>query len=104
MLIKPGTKIYSSDDQPVGTLSHIILYPGTKEVTHLAAQRGPSTDPPTLIPIEAVYSADEKRIVLSHDAPSLSSSREVRHGGEVALAESAAPLVATLDDRPEGTV
>ncbi len=120
MLIKPGAKVYSSDNQPVGTLSHIILYPGTREITHFLVQGGSGTARQMLVPFDDVSFADDRSVVLGRDAQSLASpatpdspasDRELRHGGEVALSEPVEPAgepaaqpFGTLDDRPEGTV
>lgn len=107
MQIKPGAKVYSSDDQQVGTLSYVVLYPGTKEVTHLVIQKGQDLAHQTLVQVDSVYSADEKRVVLRQDAKDLAPVREIQHGGEVALVESegqATPPTSTLQNIPEGTV
>ncbi len=103
MLMKPGVKVFSSDNQQLGNLSHIVLYPSTKEITHLMVQKGSGADQSILVPVEAVYSADENRVVLNKDLQSLTSGREIRHGGEVALAE-AADQATRPGVQPEGTV
>jgi uncharacterized protein YrrD len=109
MHIKLGAKVYNSDDQQVGTVSHIILYPGTKEITHLVAQKGQDMTHQTLVPVDSIYSADEKRVVLQQHAEDLMSGRQFQHGGEVALTESemAADQPASasaLHNLPDGTV
>jgi hypothetical protein len=40
MQIKLGVKVYGAGDQQVGVLSHIIVDPRPKEITHLVIQKG----------------------------------------------------------------
>jgi len=104
MQIKLGTKVISSDDQQVGNVSSVILFPGTKEVTHLVVQKGQEATP-TLVPDDAVYSADEKQVVLRQTAQDLNQSAAAVQSppeGTVTLKEGA--KVISSDGQNVGTV
>ncbi|MCL5994465.1 MAG: PRC-barrel domain-containing protein [Chloroflexi bacterium] len=96
MQIKLGAKVYSSDEQQLGTVSHVILYPGTKEVTHLVVQKAGTQ---ALVPADLVYSADEKRIVLRQAAQDWTQFPAFQPGGDVP-----AQVDPDLRNIPEGTV
>jgi uncharacterized protein YrrD len=107
MQIKLGTKVYNSEDQHVGTAGHIVLYPGTKEITHLVIQKGTDVAHQILVPVDAIYAADDKRVILRQDTENVTAAREIQHGGEMALSESEGPGaqgVLGLQDIPDGAV
>lgn len=80
MQIKLGAKVYSSDDQQVGIVTYIVIYPGTKEITHLVIQKGQLFNTDRVIPVGSIYSADEKRVVLREAATELAQAAEFVHG------------------------
>lgn len=103
MQIKLGAKVYSSDDRMVGNVGHIVIYPGTKEITHLVIQKGQLFNTDRVINVESIHSADEKRVILRQAASELANTPEFVRGQyvPVAPAEQASAITAGI---PQGTV
>ena len=106
MQIKLGAKVYSSDDQQVGIVSYVVIYPGTKEITHLVIQKGQLFDTDRVIPVESIYSADEKRVVLREATSELAQIPEFVHGQYVPAESPEHPGDEAAVSRgiPDGTV
>lgn len=106
MQVKLGAKVYSSDDQLIGTVGYIVIYPGTKEVTHLVIQKGNLLTKDRVVPVDSVYSSDEKRVVLRQavqdldQIPEFEPSQYVNADLEGPLNDTA-PLTRNI---PEGAV
>jgi uncharacterized protein YrrD len=104
--IKLGAKVYSSDDKQIGTVSYIVIYPGTKEVTHLVIQKGHLFTTDRVITVDSIYSADEKRVTLRQSTHDLEGIPEF-DPGQYTPAEAGKPAdekVAAARNIPDGTV
>jgi len=103
MQIKLGVRAYSSDDQQVGVVSHVVIDTHTKEITHLVIQKGHLFTQDRLVPISSVYSADENHIVLQQAAHDLMQLPEFEHTQRV-MSESSTPAPSAVGFSPTGAV
>ncbi len=106
MQIRLGTKAYGSDDQQVGIVSYVVLFPGTKEITHLVIQKDSQSTDQTFVPVGQIYSADEKRVVLRQSAQDFAQARPYEPGGSVPVESrgQSAEFAPAMRNMPEGTV
>jgi uncharacterized protein YrrD len=86
MQIKLGAKVYNSDDQPLGSVSQVNLYPGSKEISNLVVHKGQADGDHKLVLPDMIYTADEKRVVLR--PASAGSTGEMPHLADDLLTES----------------
>jgi uncharacterized protein YrrD len=108
MQIKLGAKAYSSDDKVVGTVSHIVIYPGTKDVTHFVVQKGNLFTNDRVVPVDEVFSSDDKHVVLRKTALDLDQIPELEptqyNQTELEGPMNDAPPTTTTRNIPEGAV
>jgi uncharacterized protein YrrD len=71
MQFKEGAKVYSADDERVGTVDGVVLEPDTKEVTDLLVQKGFLFKEDRVVPVSLVGPATEERVTLRQDADEL---------------------------------
>ena len=64
MKFRYGVDIYSWEDEKVGELKHVVIDPGTDEITHLVAEKGFLMPEDKLIPISLVMESTDERIKL----------------------------------------
>jgi uncharacterized protein YrrD len=64
MKFRYGIDIYSWENEKVGELKHVVIDPGTDEITHLVAEKGFLMPEDKLIPISLVMEATDERIKL----------------------------------------
>lgn len=67
MQFKQGTEIYLENGKKVGQISRVVIDPKSKKVTHLVVEKGFLIPEDHVVPIEAVGSAGEDRVVLTGD-------------------------------------
>ena len=106
MQIKLGAKVYSSDDRQVGNVGYIVIYPGTKEVTHLVIQKGHLFNTDRIVPVDSIYSADDRRVVLRKTTDELTQIPEFEPGQYELAEPEKLPMErgAAARNIPEGTV
>jgi uncharacterized protein YrrD len=71
MEFKLGAKVYTSDNQPVGTVDHIVLEPETKAVTHLVVRKGLLFGRDKVIPVSAVQGEGPDGLILQQTSNNL---------------------------------
>lgn len=64
MKFRYGIDIYSWENEKVGELKHVVIDPGTDEITHLVAEKGFLMPEDKLIPISLVMEATDEHIKL----------------------------------------
>ncbi|MGD2026922.1 MAG: PRC-barrel domain-containing protein [Anaerolineales bacterium] len=64
MKFRYGIDIYSWENEKVGELKHVVIDPGTDEITHLVAEKGFLMPEDKLIPVSLVMEATDERIKL----------------------------------------
>ena len=68
MQFKLGTKVFTSDEHQVGAVDHVVIAPGTNDVTHIVIRKGLLFGKDKVIPIGEVQSAEANRILLKQSA------------------------------------
>ncbi|MFW6414598.1 MAG: PRC-barrel domain-containing protein [Verrucomicrobiota bacterium] len=68
MQLAYGKKVYSSDNQQIGTINELVIDPRTRIITHMVIKRGLFFASDQLIPTSIVSDTDEASVVLSENA------------------------------------
>lgn len=76
MQFKLGAKVYTSDNQQVGVVDHIVMEPDKKEITHLVIRKGFLFTKDKVVPVSAVQSANADRVILQQIASNLDEFRD----------------------------
>lgn len=64
MRLVKGADVYSPSGERIGTLSRVVIDPGTREVTHLVIERGLLFASDKIVPIGQVNPENDERITL----------------------------------------
>ena len=63
--------VYTSDRQQVGHITHVVLDPDTKKVTHVVVRQGIILTEDKVVPIELLQSSDPEGVILREDVGDL---------------------------------
>lgn len=64
MQFKEGATVVTSDGSDVGEIDRVVLDPMTKEVTHLVVRKGFLLTRDKVVPIDAVTTTSEERVII----------------------------------------
>ena len=68
MEFRQDASVFTADDEYVGHVDRVVLYPRTKDVTHIVVRKGLLFTEDKVVPIELIASATGDRVVLRKDA------------------------------------